>query len=105
MIGADQRREPWCDVVLYMMSESEWRATADYAALAQDQEIRIECDPSQCDDHAETLEQIQLALEVRAAVAKFFERRLVIRRRATHRSRDVNVCESHSIITRAAVRL
>src|SRR5258708_28520102 len=80
VIGTYENGLAWSDGVLDVVSEGERGARADHSAVAQDSEIRIERDAAERDDHAEPLQQIQLAFEIRAAIAKFVGVGLVVGR-------------------------
>ena len=57
------------------------------------------------DDHAQPREEFELAHEIRAALVALGRRRLVRRRRATHRRGDVHVGESQTVVAPIGRRL
>ena len=75
------------------------------AARGEDARQRFVGEPAEHHDDPHTLEQRQLALEIRQAPVALFGRRLVVRRRAPHRGRDVRVAQLEPVVRRHRGRL
>ncbi len=105
MVGADQQRLVFASVVLRIVREHISRSPRDLALIAQDTEIDIERQPSQRHNHLNRLQQLQFALQIRAAGTNFLQRGLVVRRRAANRRADVRVSQLQAVVSRNAVGL
>jgi hypothetical protein len=105
VIGADQDRRIRGYDVLAIVGENKSRAGPDHAPVAQNSEIRVERDFAEHDHHAQALEQIELTLEILAAVVEFIGRGFVGGRGAADGGGNICVREPHAVIARNAFRL
>ena len=97
VIGADQHRVAGGGRELAVVAEHECGPGADCAARFEHVEVGVEGDFAEGDHHAEVRQQLELALEERAAIAQLFGCRLVAGRSATGGGSDEGVGQDQTV--------
>ncbi len=102
VIRADQQRLPGSGLMHGIMCKDESGSPGNLALLAQDAKIYIEREPAQRHHHLHSLQQLQIALEVRPAIANLIQRQFVIGRRAARHGADVGIAQFQAVVAGGA---
>ncbi len=82
----------------YAVGEMKLRAAGDQASFLKDRKVGVERDPPESHDHPDLAKQINLPLQILAAIAELFGPRLVARRSAAGRGGNVRPVQAQAIV-------